>query len=142
MNWIEADSETSGKYAASATPISALSCLHGALGGGDIGTPFQERRGQRDRNFRNSAGQQARADRQLRRRPADQHGDGVLELGALHADAEFLRFDGQNLRLRQRHVGAGRSGRGGWTVAGFKFVQRDLVGFAELGGGAVQEVAQ
>src|SRR4029077_3635454 len=42
--------------------------LHGALGGGDIGTPFQERRGQRDRNFRNSPGQHAPADRQLRRR--------------------------------------------------------------------------
>ena len=116
--------------------------LHGALGGGDIGTPFEQRRGKRDRNVWNSAAQQARADRQLGRRPADQDRDGVLELRPLHADAQFLGFDGQDLRLGQRHVGAGRSGRGGWTIAGVKFVQRDLVGFAELRRGAVQEIAQ
>jgi hypothetical protein len=66
----------------------------------------------------------------------------MLELRPLHADAQFLGFDGQDLRLGQRHIGAGCPRRGAGPVAGFVFVERDLVGFAELRGGAVQEIAQ
>ena len=40
------------------------------------------------------------------RRAADQHGDGVLVLRALHADIDLLRFGGEDLRFGGGHVAA------------------------------------
>ena len=51
-----------------------------------------------------AAGEQVRRDREFGRRPADQHGDGVLVLRALHADIDLLRLGGLDLGLGGGHV--------------------------------------
>ena len=50
----------------------------------------------------------ARRQREVWRRLADEHRDGVLELRALHADVDRLRLGGLELGLRLHHVGLGR----------------------------------
>ncbi len=50
-------------------------------------------------------------DRELRRRPADQDGDGVLVLGAGDAGVDRLGLGGEEQRLGGDDVGAGRGSR-------------------------------
>ena len=54
------------------------------------------------------------------RRAADQHGDGVLVLRALHADIDLLRLGGLDLGS------GGRDVAGGDGIAGFELVLHDF----------------
>ena len=54
--------------------------------------------------------EQVRRDRQFGGRPADQHGDGMFELRALHADIDVLRLGGEDLGLGSGDV-RGRDSR-------------------------------
>ncbi len=70
-------------------------------------------------------GQRRRRQRQLGRRLADEHRDGVLELRALHADVDGLRLGRLDQRLRQRDVDLGGDPGG---IAVLRQLQRLLVG--------------
>ena len=67
--------------------------------------------------------EQVRRDGEFGGRPADQHGDGVLVLRALHAHIDELRLRVQNLGLGGGHVAA-RDG-----VAGFVLILHDRQAF-------------
>jgi hypothetical protein len=59
-------------------------------------------------------------DCQFGRRPANQHRDGVLILGALHADIDGLRLRAEDLAFGRRDVGL-RNG-----IAGLELITNDL----------------
>ena len=68
------------------------------------GRRSSKRRRQPGRDDRHLGGDIARRDRQLGGRLADQHRDGVLELGAGHPDRDRLRLGAAQLRLGLRDV--------------------------------------
>ena len=81
------------------------------LGGGDVGTAFEQIRRQAHRNVGRRGRERRRGQLQRRRRLAGQDGDGVLERRAPRAEIDGLRARRLELRLGQRHVGLRRRRR-------------------------------
>ncbi|MNO94533.1 hypothetical protein D3C76_861530 [compost metagenome] len=78
-----------------------------ALGGGDIGAALQQLRRQHGGQLRQLRHVVHHRQAELRRRLADQHGDGVFELGALVLQVDGLRLGALQLGARLGHVGLG-----------------------------------
>ncbi len=68
----------------------ALVGHHPALGGRHVGTPLEQRRGQLRRDLRQLWQRLVSLQAQLRRGRADQHRDGVPQLGALPFQVDQL----------------------------------------------------
>ena len=97
-----------GKNAASATPIWALAAAIRRSAAAMSGRRSSSVDGSPAGITGTSAAPALGRDRQLGRRPADQHGDRVLELGAHDADRDRLGPRGFELGAGLRHVGRPR----------------------------------
>ncbi len=86
--------------------------LHLALGRGDVGPALQQQRRHAGRNLRHLQRERLGIDLERRRRQADQHRDGVLELSAQHAGVDGLRLSALELGLGLGDVGASDHARG------------------------------
>ena len=110
--------------------------LHGSFRGGDVGTPLEQRRRNADRNSGDGAGEQIGSDRKFGRRAADQDGDGMFELRALHQRIERLRFGGEDLRLGRCHVALGD------REAGLELIAHDVERLLVFGRVANEQIVQ
>ena len=75
-----------------------------AFGGSDIGAALEQGRRDGGRDGRRRHLMRCIGQGQIGWRLADQHGDGVLELGALYAELDGLGARGFELSLRERHI--------------------------------------
>ena len=76
-----------------------------ALGGGDVGTALEKLRWQADRNGWRQRVERLLSESEAGGRLADEHGDGVLELGSLDVDVRGLNAGAFELRLGLVDVG-------------------------------------
>ncbi|MCU0868202.1 MAG: hypothetical protein MUF30_01165, partial [Burkholderiales bacterium] len=100
---------------------------HAALGGGDVGAAFEQRRRQPWRQGRCGGHERRGRDREACRGFAQQQRDAVLQLRALHRQVDRLRARRVALRARLHHVGPGDDA-GGIAVLDQLQVARPAVG--------------
>ena len=97
---------------------------HSALRRSDVGSAFEQRRRQHLRHHWRWRQDRVAFEPERRRCHAQQHCNGMLELGSLRAQVGGLRLRGLELGLRLQHVGARRHAT---VVANLRQVQRALI---------------